>query len=142
MRAVEVRRQGTNSLSIVLTNALKPALFAEFVLPFIHVSNTDQSCTGKAHTSMAFFLQIFSLADVILVVVDIPDNGQLMFVLGTIILYPQCRVELSVLRQQMLESGGKKVLLTAAEAGAEESESFFESSLDKVLDNLRKVLSI
>ena len=88
-----------------------------------------------------FFLQIFSLADVILVVVDIPDNGQLMFVLGTIILYPQCRVELSVLRQQMLESGGKKVLLTAAEAGAEESESFFESSLDKVLDNLRKVPS-
>jgi hypothetical protein len=74
-------------------------------------------------------------------VADIPDNGQLMFVLGTIILYPQSRVELSVLRQQMLESGGKKILLTATQAGAEESESFFQSSLDKTLEYLRKVPS-
>ena len=72
---------------------------------------------------------------------DIPDNGQLMFVLGTIVLYPQCRVELSVLRQQMLESGGKKILLTADESGAEDVDKVFESALDRTLDKLRKVLS-
>ena len=72
---------------------------------------------------------------------DIPDNGQLMFVLGTIVLYPQCRVELSVLRQQMLDSGGKKILLTADESGAEDVDKAFESALDRTLDKLRKVLS-
>jgi hypothetical protein len=72
---------------------------------------------------------------------DIPDNGQLMFVLGTIVLYPQCRVELSVLRQQMLDSGGKKILLTADESGAEDVDKVFESALDRTLDKLRKVLS-
>ena len=72
---------------------------------------------------------------------DIPDNGQLMFVLGTIVLYPQCRVELSVLRQQMLESGGNKILLTADESGAEDVDKVFESALDRTLDKLRKVLS-
>jgi hypothetical protein len=59
MRAVEMRRQGLGNLSIVLKNALKPALFAEFVLPFIHVANTDQTCTGKART-----LRCCSSADV------------------------------------------------------------------------------
>ena len=72
---------------------------------------------------------------------DIPDNGQLMFVLGTIVLYPQCRVELSVLRQQMLESGGKKILLTADESGAENVDKVFESAFDRTLDKLRKVFS-
>ena len=72
---------------------------------------------------------------------DIPDNGQLMFVLGTIVLYPQCRVELSVLRQQMLDSGGKKILLTADESGAEDVDKVFESALDRTLDKLRKVIS-
>ena len=72
---------------------------------------------------------------------DIPDNGQLMFVLGTIVLYPQCRVELSVLRQQMLDSGGKKILLTADESGAEDVDKAFESALDRTLDKLRKVIS-
>ena len=72
---------------------------------------------------------------------DIPYNGQLMFVLGTIVLYPQCRVELSVLRQQMLDSGGKKILLTADESGAEDVDKVFESALDRTLDKLRKVLS-
>jgi hypothetical protein len=69
----------------------------------------------------------------------VPDKGQLLFVLGTIILFPQSRVELSVLRQQMLESGGKKILLSAAEAGAEDSDSTFQTVLEKVLENLRKV---
>ena len=72
---------------------------------------------------------------------DIPDNGQLMFVLGTIVLYPQCRVELSVLREQMRESGGKKILLTADESGAEDVDKAFESALDRTLDKLRKVPS-
>ena len=44
---------------------------------------------------------------------DIPEHGLLMFILGTLVLYPQCRIELSVMRQQMLESGGKKILLGA-----------------------------
>jgi hypothetical protein len=64
-----------------------------------------------------------------------------MFVLGTIVLYPQCRVELSVLRQQMLESGGKKILLTADESGAENVDKVFESAFDRTLDKLRKVFS-
>jgi hypothetical protein len=46
MRAVEVRRSSGNP-SIVLQNQLKPALFSEFVLPFIHSQNTDQNCTGE-----------------------------------------------------------------------------------------------
>jgi hypothetical protein len=70
---------------------------------------------------------------------DIPDHGQLLFVLGSVILYPQSRVELSVLRQQMIESGGKKILLNAVDAGSEDAESIFYQSLDKILDNLRKV---
>ncbi len=39
----------------------------------------------------------------------------------------------------MLESGGKKILLSAAEAGAEDSDSTFQTVLEKVLENLRKV---
>jgi hypothetical protein len=62
-----------------------------------------------------------------------------MFVLGSVILYPQSRVELSVLRQQMMESGGKKFLLNAVDAGSEDAETIFYQSLDKTLDNLRKV---
>jgi hypothetical protein len=62
-----------------------------------------------------------------------------MFVLGSVILYPQSRVELSVLRQQMIESGGKKILLNAVDAGSEDAETIFYQSLDKTLDNLRKV---
>ena len=136
MRAVEVRRQGTNTGSIVLQNQLKPALFAEFVLPRIHATNTDRTCTGAdANPSFRLALTPHSYRS------DIPDNGQLMFVLGTIVLYPQCRVELSVLRQQMLESGGKKILLTADESGAENVDKVFESAFDRILDKLRKVFS-
>ena len=135
MRAVEVRRQGSNNI-IVLQNQLKPALFAEFVLPRIHATNTDRSCTGaKARASFKRTLTPHIYQS------DVSDNGQLMFVLGTIVLYPQCRVELSVLRQQMLDNGGKKILLRADESGAEDIEKVFESALDRTLDKLRKVLS-
>lgn len=58
MRAVEIRRQGQGNASIVLTNVLKPALFAEFVLPYIHVANSDQTCSGPGniHTRTHSFL--------------------------------------------------------------------------------------
>ena len=46
MRAVEIRRQNQTNPSIVLQNQLKPALFSEFILPFIHTANTDQFCAG------------------------------------------------------------------------------------------------
>jgi hypothetical protein len=42
----------------------------------------------------------------------------------------------------MLESGGKKVLLTSEEAGCEDPDAEFQSALDKTLENLRKVLTI
>ena len=68
------------------------------------------------------------------------DYGQLMFVLGSIVLYPQCRIELSVLRQQMLESGGKKILLSADAVERRDAEEAFSEALDKALEKLRKVL--
>ncbi len=63
-----------------------------------------------------------------------------MFVLGSIVLYPQCRIELSVLRQQMLESGGKKVLLGAQALEARDVDEAFIEALDKALENMRKVV--
>ena len=65
-----------------------------------------------------------------------------MFILGTIVLYQQCRVELSVLRQQLLESGGKKILLRAEELGGDDAERAFELALDKTLEQMRKVPSL
>ena len=72
---------------------------------------------------------------------DIPEHGQLMFILGTLVLYPQCRIELSVMRQQMLESGGKKILLGADAAEGQTAEQDLAEALDKTLDNLRKVVT-
>jgi hypothetical protein len=138
MRAVEFRRPGSSISSILLQNNLKPALFAEFVLPSIHLSSTDKACTGRFHSFLNIIFNFFFRASHSFHV-DIPDHGQLMFVLGSVILYPQSRVELSVLRQQMIESGGKKILLNAVDAGSEDAETIFYQSLDKTLDNLRKV---
>ena len=63
-----------------------------------------------------------------------------MFVLGSIVLYPQCRIELSVLRQQMLESGGKKVLLGGQALEARDVDEAFIEALDNALENMRKVV--
>jgi hypothetical protein len=72
---------------------------------------------------------------------DIPEHGLLMFILGTLVLYPQCRIELSVMRQQMLESGGKKILLGADAAEGQITEQHLAEALDKTLDTLRKVVT-
>jgi hypothetical protein len=45
MRAFEVRRQ--QIVCIVLKNMLNPALFAEFVLPFVHSASSDRTLTGR-----------------------------------------------------------------------------------------------
>ena len=44
-----------------------------------------------------------------------------------------------MLRQQLLESGGKKLLLSAEEAAGEDTERAFENAVDKTLEQMRKV---
>lgn len=73
---------------------------------------------------------------------DITDAGQLMFILGSIVLYPQCRIELSVLRQQMLECGGKKILLGADAVQGRDADEAFGEALDKTLEHMRKVVRL
>jgi len=52
---------------------------------------------------------------------------------------PRARVVPSVLRQQLLEFGGKTILLHAEELGGDDAERAFELRLNKTLEQMRKV---
>jgi hypothetical protein len=45
-RINDLNEQNVSAMQRKLQNQLKPALFAEFVLPRIHATNTARTCTG------------------------------------------------------------------------------------------------